>query len=751
MSDPVSNQIQATHYDGAARTVPDNYTIKEHNGFTTLWTTDRDDVVELIWHDDGTLTIVVNGEHAIWVDDVKAGKVFIHTEGGDDTIFVTGNTPEGNELILHGGDGSDVIIGSDGKEQIEGGDGIDYLWGMGGDDKLYGAWSDDSKDRDVDYLHGGAGNDELHGKGSDELHGNAGEDIFSGGIHFGNSADINPDLSGSEYIESDEDYVAPPSSDELTELTSNADNVRYQIGPTNSDIPPDAEPAEPDPSADTAPDLGPGAPPDDLPTAEPPIGNENMEVPEEPPVPSGVSAEEQPQLIFDQLDDFYKSTIEDLASASESCLAQAQLAADAGDMDAATAWAAKADWYASQAERLSAAAEVRFGIAVRPEDADSIDGLFDSAWETVEDCEALAVEARAYADEAERIAEGVEPEEPAEPATEVPSDTEEAPVPPLPSTLPGGDTAAGQLFHFHDQLTGFYAKEIEQALDKAQTYAENAIIAADSGDTEGAERWARLALEQSARADELLQDAQARLGGAERQLDEVLNDPDATEAEKELAQQQYDEAKLAVETAETQAAEAADLAEEARVAAGLPEGDDGSVPSADDATTEPGAEGSESEPEGATPGAEGSEPGADGEEPGGEGTEAPGAAGGAESSDDPYNEAMDNASQGTAQTEADRRTRGRSGNFLLAMAEAMGLMQAKFLGDAMKSLDTMDSLSSVEIPEGDADAERQHREAFLVAQSMFQADMQMFNIVSQASATALRSTGEGMAAVVRKN
>ena len=218
-----------------------------------------------------------------------------------------------------------------------------------------------------------------------------------------------------------------------------------------------------------------------------------------------------------------------------------------------------------------------------------------------------------------------------------------------------------------------------------------------------------------------------------------------------MAQQQFDEAKLAVETAETQAAEAAGFAEEARVAAGLPEGDDASVPSADDATTEPGAEGSESEPEGATPGAEGSEPGADGEEPGGEGTEAPGAAGGAESSDDPYNEAMDNASQGTAQTEADRRTRGRSGNFLIAMAEAMGLMQAKFLGDALKHLDTMDSLSSVELPEGDADAERQHRELFLVAQSMFQADMQMFNISSQASATALRSTGEGMTAVVRKN
>ena len=105
---------------------------------------------------------------------------------------------------------------------------------------------------------------------------------------------------------------------------------------------------------------------------------------------------------------------------------------------------------------------------------------------------------------------------------------------------------------------------------------------------------------------------------------------------------------------------------------------------------------------------------------------------------------MEIAGMGVAAGESERnapRHRGKGG-FLLAMAGALGEMQGKFLERALKNLDTMAGLS-------DQEGTGASRE-FLVAQGEFQANMQMFNITSQAAANALRSTGEGMAAVVRQ-
>ena len=478
-------------------------------------------------------------------------------------------------------------------------------------------------------------------------------------------------------------------------------------------------------------------------------------------LPGGGTAVGQVEIFHEQLTDFYAEQIAQARENAQTYFEDARTAAASGDFPEAERLAnmalresARADQLLVEAQARLEAAEVQLNEvlndpAATDEQKATAQEQYDESKLAVETAETQATEAAGFAEKA-RVAAGlpvgadgsvetaadVEPESSeSELVGEEPSATESdgttaTPSPDLPSTLPGGDTAVGQVEIFHEQLTDFYAEQIAQARENAQTYSEDAQTAAASGDFPEAERLANMALRESARADQLLVEAQARLEAAEVQLNEVLNDPAATDEQKATAQEQYDEAKLAVETAETQATEAAGFAEKARVAAGLPVGADGSVETAEGGATEAGAEGS-------APGVEGVEDEIIGLD---------------EFSDDPYNEAMDNASEGIAQQENDRRTtRTRSGNFLLAIAEAMGLMQAKFLGNAMKNLDIMDSLSNAEIPEGDANAERQHREAFLVAQSKFQADMQMFNIVSQASATVMRSTGEGMAAVVRKN
>ncbi|MFK8080967.1 MAG: hypothetical protein AB8B97_11835 [Granulosicoccus sp.] len=758
----MSESIPVSNYNNVNDHQPDlGYKIFNHGSGIAVETTHINDVIELIWHEDGTLTIVINGDAAIRLDAVQAQEVLINSQGGNDLIFVTGDTPEGNTLRLHGSSGNDRIIGSNGEEQLEGSDGVDRLWGMGGDDILYSGDNDDSGDGSTDYLYGGTGDDHLHGGSGDQLHGNADADTYyGGGVQWNDYDDVNPTGSPGNYEVGDQFSEYSEALPEELESLSSVDNVASDSPVAGAE----EAPVEPDS------DLGPGPAPDDLPVADPPIGLENMDVPEELPVPSGANAEEQRQLILEQLEGFYTTTIEDLEQASADSLKQAQLAADAGDMDAASAWAAKAEWYASQAERLSAAAEVRFELAAVPADPDDAQAFVDPGMVILGGLDKIAGQARENADEAERVASGAEPEdetsestdeEPVsestseEPSASESDEPEAASSPALAEGDPGDQVSA-----YSEQLTGFYAEEIALARENAQTAAEKAQIYADSGNTELAEQWARTAIREANRAETLLQEAQARLAGALVQLNELLNDPDATQEAKDDAQKEFDDAKEAVTTAEGEAAKARVFAEDARSEAGLSEDDDGSVPPSDDATTG-------SEPDDVAPGADGDEPsaaGADGDEPGAAGADGEEsgdevsessdemAADATESGDDPYDQAMDNASDGTNRQESDRRSRGaRSGNFLIAMAESLGLMQAKFLGNALKSLEIMDNLSEKTFDEKDFNGQRQHREDFLIAQSTFQADMQMFNIISQASATALRSTGEGMAAVVRKN
>ena len=70
----------------------------------------------------------------------------------------------------------------------------------------------------------------------------------------------------------------------------------------------------------------------------------------------------------------------------------------------------------------------------------------------------------------------------------------------------------------------------------------------------------------------------------------------------------------------------------------------------------------------------------------------------------------------------------------------MSEVQGKFLSEALENMETMKNLA------GDEDSSQE----FLTAQSEYQANMQMFNMMANASATSIKSIGEGLTALARK-
>jgi Tol biopolymer transport system component len=100
-------------------------------------------------------------------DDLICGTV------GRDLIFAGGGTDR-----VFGGTGNDVIHGGTGADEIDGGSNTDFVYGEGGNDKINGGNGDD-------VLTGGGGNDILWGGfGGDYLKGGPGADRLFGG--YGN-------------------------------------------------------------------------------------------------------------------------------------------------------------------------------------------------------------------------------------------------------------------------------------------------------------------------------------------------------------------------------------------------------------------------------------------------------------------------------------------------------------------------------------------------------------------------------------
>jgi hypothetical protein len=118
-----------------------------------------------------------------------------------------------------------------------------------------------------------------------------------------------------------------------------------------------------------------------------------------------------------------------------------------------------------------------------------------------------------------------------------------------------------------------------------------------------------------------------------------------------------------------------------------------------------------------------------------------------------YGSALTDAGYSTAQSigeEANQKSNGGkgSGNWLVALAGALSKVQANFLNEAMKNMKKMESNMA---NEKDTDKQaKTKRDEFLKAQSEYQANIQMFNMVANMTATSLKSLGEGLTAIARK-
>ena len=113
--------------------------------------------------------------------------------------------------------------------------------------------------------------------------------------------------------------------------------------------------------------------------------------------------------------------------------------------------------------------------------------------------------------------------------------------------------------------------------------------------------------------------------------------------------------------------------------------------------------------------------------------------------------------------------KGGCANWLVELAKALADIQTDFLNKAMDNLETMknnkgamDTEQSGEgqggngtaetgnAGEDDKDTKKASRGEFMAAQSEFQANFQMFNMMANMTATSLKSLGEGLTSIARK-
>jgi hypothetical protein len=87
---------------------------------------------------------------------------------------------------------------------------------------------------------------------------------------------------------------------------------------------------------------------------------------------------------------------------------------------------------------------------------------------------------------------------------------------------------------------------------------------------------------------------------------------------------------------------------------------------------------------------------------------------------------------------------GKSGNWLEALAQAMGEALGNMASKLVADSNQLQSLS------GNASNSQSSAQQFQVAESEFQADSQLFGILSNAFATAIKSIGDGMSTLAQK-
>ena len=114
--------------------------------------------------------------------------------------------------------------------------------------------------------------------------------------------------------------------------------------------------------------------------------------------------------------------------------------------------------------------------------------------------------------------------------------------------------------------------------------------------------------------------------------------------------------------------------------------------------------------------------------------------------------AKNDEESGAGSTEGKKNSKnpeGGGGNWLEKLAEGLAAVQAKWLEKADAHLAAMDEAAGME---DDAKNEegQSGTQAFTMAQSKYSAAMQMFSMTAAATSTSIKSVGEGLAGIARK-
>ena len=105
-----------------------------------------------------------------------------------------------------------------------------------------------------------------------------------------------------------------------------------------------------------------------------------------------------------------------------------------------------------------------------------------------------------------------------------------------------------------------------------------------------------------------------------------------------------------------------------------------------------------------------------------------------------YGDTLTSAAESTAQQAAEEAEGQEGVNWLVALAGSLAKTQGTFLKAALESQETMNGIAGKEGKE----------QEFLDAQAEYQANMQMFTMMANMTATTLKSLGEGLTAIARK-
>jgi hypothetical protein len=98
-------------------------------------------------------------------------------------------------------------------------------------------------------------------------------------------------------------------------------------------------------------------------------------------------------------------------------------------------------------------------------------------------------------------------------------------------------------------------------------------------------------------------------------------------------------------------------------------------------------------------------------------------------------------------------TKGGSTNWLVALATAMGKIAGQHLEKMMEAQDDMENSNTDTSEMNEADAAKTEKEdgkKFTEAQSRFQAESKLFAMTTEATSTALKSIGDGLSSLARK-